>query len=140
METKLTVKDLMIGDWVNIYKFTNDEQQIKDLFPAKVISILQGSDTENYNVIECVHGTHIASRPADTCLPVLLTTEMLKKNGFKYNDCPIVLGWEQYGLTLYRGGDGFLINCGQNVALIINYVHQLQHTLRLCGIDKEIVL
>lgn len=69
-----------------------------------------------------------------------LTAEILEKNGFEYNDSPIVLGWEQYGLTLYRGGDGFLINCGQNVALIINYVYELQFVLRLCRIDKEIVL
>ena len=72
--------------------------------------------------------------------PIPLTPELLKKNGFIYNDSPFVQGWEQFGLTLFLGGNGFRITCGQNVAMVIDSVHELQHALRLCGIDKEIVL
>ena len=72
--------------------------------------------------------------------PIPLTPEILEKNGFDYNDLPFVQGWQQFGLTLYRGGKGYLINCGENVAMVVNYVHQLQHALRICGIDKEITL
>lgn len=118
METKLTAKDLMVGDYAKLSKGNWSEIRQLELIDIEMIA----------------EGVYFAEA-------IPLTFEVLKKNGFKYNNCPIVLGWEQYGLTLYRGGDGFLINCGQNVALIINYVHQLQHTLRLCGInDKEIVL
>ena len=69
-----------------------------------------------------------------------ITPEILEKNGFVYNEIPFVQGWEQYGLTLTVGGDGFRVSCGQNVSIIIDFVHQLQHALRLCGIEKEIVL
>ena len=72
--------------------------------------------------------------------PIPLTAEILEKNGWKYNDMPFVQGWEQYGILLYVGGNGYRINCGTNIALIIDSVHELQHALRLCGIDKEIVL
>ena len=118
METKkLTAKDLMIGDWVLKQCLIPNKK-----VAVRIVRLDEADDLCKYE-------------------PIALTTEVLEKNGFKYNDSPIVLGWEQYRLTLYRGGDGFLINCGQNVALIINYVHELQHALRLCGInDKEIVL
>ena len=76
----------------------------------------------------------------DEVEPIPLTTEMLEKNGWKYNDMPFVQGWEQYGILLYACSSGYRINCGTNIALIIDSVHELQHALRLCGIDKEIVL
>ena len=135
METKkLTAKDLMVGDWVNIYHFTNDEQQVKDLFPAKVVSILQGNEKENYNTIECVYGTNIAFRLADTCLPIPLTAEIFEKNGFKNIDT----GLDCDGSNIYwKTNNGYSINT-QDINL--NFVHELQHALRLCGINKEITL
>ena len=72
--------------------------------------------------------------------PIPLTSEILEKNGFVYNAIPFVDGWEQFGLTLYLGGNGYRINCGINRSLIIDFVHELQHALKLCGIDKEITL
>ena len=130
METKkLTCCDLMVGDWV----------KYKD---RTVVQIARVGDVSPMDAPIYCHTQMEGYFPCqlDDISPIPLTAEILEKNGFKYNDIPIVLGWEQYGLTLYRGGDGFLINCGQNVALIINYVHELQHALRLCGEDKEIVL
>lgn len=69
-----------------------------------------------------------------------ITPAILEKNGFVYNELPFVQGWEQFGLSLYLGGDGYRINCGQNVSMIIDSVHELQHALKLCGIEKEVVL
>lgn len=147
METKkLTAKDLMIGDWVNIYKFTNEEQQIKDLYPAKVVSILQGDEKENYNIIECVYGTHIASRPADTCLPIPLTAEVLEKNGWTKPASGRV--WSRNNVpsfVLEEIDDGsFEVTtdtCSDWGGLcMIRYIHELQHVLRMCGVDNEITL
>lgn len=72
--------------------------------------------------------------------PIPLTPEILEKNGFVYNDAPFVQAWEQFGFTLYHGGDGYRINCGNNVDMIIDSVHELQHALRLCKIEKEIMV
>ena len=143
METKkLTAKDLMIGDLVCYCKENNYLTKVESIHNTGHASV-----SDEY-CIKCFRDRKdplYDKNPIDffnveILHPIPLTAEILEKNGFKYNDCPIVLGWEQYGLTLYRGGDGFLINCGQNVALIINYVHELQHALRLCRVDKEIVL
>lgn len=78
---------------------------------------------------------------AETLLPIPLTSDILVKNGFDnqmpYNDYA-------FGeISLYEGGNGYIVNGfvglgGLNVH--IDYVHQLQHLLRLCGIEKELVI
>ena len=90
-------------------------------------------------------GGHIVARfvYAEELSPIPLTAKILDKEGFHYNnpdDCPIWEGWEQYGLHLYLSGKGYAINCGTNVAMEINAANDLQHALRLCGIEKEIEL
>ncbi len=107
----MKANELMLGDWV-LDTYTNKPMRIE------VISRDMGEGLE----------------------PIPLTAEILEKNGFIYNEIPFVQGWEQYGLTLITGGDGFRISCGQNVSMTIDSVHELQHALRLCGIDKEIEL
>ena len=80
---------------------------------------------------------------AEELSPIPLTPEILEQNGFHYNnpnELPIWDGWEQYGLLLYQSGKGYAINCGTNVAMEINAVNDLQHALKLCGIEKEIVV
>lgn len=74
--------------------------------------------------------------------PIILTPEILKKNGFEEWD-----GWYVYsidnvaveiawtGTILEIGGE-----CGNLELPAIMYVHQLQHALRLCGIEKELIL
>lgn len=111
----MKAEELMVGDWV-LDTYTNKPMRIEGI---------NGSNPRFGQDLE----------------PIPLTPEILEKNGFRYNDAPFVNGWEQFGLTLYRdGGNGYLINCGINVALIINSVHELQHCLKLVGIDKEIEL
>ena len=93
------------------------------------------------------------------CKPVPITREILEKNGFVYrknSGAFIVYAEESYSnqtveVTLFDVESEF-----RNIQLHIcefhhpnevmlhlmecNYVHQLQHALRLCGIEKEIVL
>ena len=82
---------------------------------------------------------------------VPLTTEILEKNGFDTSDPEV----KQYHFT--EDGQSYHFSLRQmynqkdnkpngysfyafSVLTIIKYVHQLQHALRLCGIEKEIVL
>lgn len=73
----------------------------------------------------------------DDYSPIPITAEILEKNGFKHSmphndwtnaDC---------NFYLYEGGNGYRI---QNTDIKLDYVHQLQHALRLCNIDKKIKL
>ena len=83
--------------------------------------------------------------------PIPLTPEILEKNGFemfKYD------GWVHYyrifgnsaipfilhsmigGEMLSQEVDIFSTSTDTNCGIEINYVHELQHALRLCGLNK----
>lgn len=88
--------------------------------------------------------------------PIPLTIEILKKNGFKpyipenhletvyaCQDISKAVAGELYALWPYRDGSFYLllrVDGKDMVRMDVHYVHQLQHALRLCGIEKEIIL
>lgn len=121
----MKAEELMIGDWIQIVPdapaMPNEYHRVDWIRTGEM-----GLDNRRIVTYPYIQ-------------PIPLTPEILK-NGFRYNDLPFVQSWEQFGLSLYLGGDSYRINCGQNVAIVIDSVHQLQHALRLCGIKKEIML
>lgn len=119
---KITYEDLMIDDWV-MAKYQDEE-----LYPIQ-IKTLPG-------VLEFAEFA-----------PIPITSDILQKNGF---DKKRLLGYRchfiyvlysvsmNFELTALNDCDfSFIIN---NVAKKIKYVHELQHILKLCGIDKEFEL
>lgn len=134
----INIKDIMVGDYLRV----NRDGCIKKGTIVEVRGIDADSRFDD-------HIGHVSCHPldhkhfdggvwCDFLDPIPLTPEILEKNGFVYNDLPFVQSWEQFGLSLYLGGDGYRINCGQNVAMVIDSIHQLQHALKLCGINLEI--
>lgn len=133
----ISAKDLMIGDWV----------QNPLGWKAQVQSV---------NTIK------------NKIAPIPLTPEILEKNGFKivhgfgHSESYPTYGWGYHkGLRDYAfvdvtfydepiGGVSRLVKMetaskkddGINSihSCDIEFIHELQHALRLCGIDKEIVL
>lgn len=83
----------------------------------------------------------IGSLEPNELSPIPLTEDILVKNGFEhqmpYND--YVLG----EISLYEGGNGYIVNgfvgLG-NLCVHVDYVHTLQHLLRLVDVQKEIEL
>lgn len=121
----MEMKDLMVGDWVMPLR-----ESIGGPCRIEAIGVYNKCTLQRWN-----YNGDVLCRDIK---PIPLTPEILEKNGFVYNESPLVQSWEQFGLSLYLGGDGYRINCGQNVAMVIDSVHQLQHALKLCGIEKEI--
>lgn len=83
--------------------------------------------------------------------PISLTPEILEKNGFemfKYDGwvhyyrifgnsaIPFVLHSMIGGEMLSQEVDIFSTSTDTNCGIEINYVHELQHALRLCGLNK----
>lgn len=78
--------------------------------------------------------------------PIPLTAEILEKNGwtcfntyhrYSHPKAPFDIRQQKNGgYTIEVDADEY----GSAVFLFILYVHELQQVLRLCGIDKEIVL
>lgn len=124
----MKAEELMIGDWVH-YRGTNI--QVTSLYDKGGSNEIGWSDKERVWV------------NADNVEPIPLTAEILEKNGFiKSEEDQILMGG--IGFAIIYGGykrleeDKFL-KYGDNI-YPTRYVHQLQHALRLCGINKEIVL
>ena len=141
--------DICVGDWLNIYTFPNDNPKQDDLFPAKVsaVSVFDPfKDPDDVTVELVIPNTDgIASRPLNTCLPIKLTEEILVKNGWDFRDRQYAIECEEdeQGIVeLSRDKDGYYwsINWDEYQIIRIHYVHELQHILRLCGIEKEIEL
>lgn len=115
----MKANELMVGDWV----YTKDYPMIKS--PQRI------------------RPEHFVRSLVDF-EPILLTKEILEKNGFHKEwdedimlmvcDTIIVEIGDNY--KLYKDGKMYL----RRVLSPLYYVHQLQHALRLCGISKEIEL
>ena len=86
------------------------------------------------------------------CEPILLTPEILEKNGFKWllRDSKYItycIKESTIHVTKYKVTGEWLICAGASGSATkrfvevscVNYVHELQHALRLYGIKKEIV-
>ena len=80
----------------------------------------------------------------DEISPIPLTDGILKENGFEYHhknyaslsyEHPFQLKMKEWPDENGLGGLWTISDI-----IEIRYVHQLQHALRLCGIDKEIIL
>ena len=121
----MKAEKLMIGDWV--YNTHNDQpEQVYEIGSGLVM--LAYNDLYEYDEIE----------------PIPLTAELLMQNGFEKDpetgecllsdyDDTFEVCWIGTILTVQSGyGRMELVNC--------QYVHELQHALRLCGIEKEIVV
>lgn len=119
----MKANELMVGDWV--YR-PDCYDQVKETRQNGIIGLDSLRGLIGFSEIE----------------PIPLTTEILEKNGFEDWD-----GWSIYspentgieiawlGTILKIGGE-----CGNLELPAIEYVHQLQHALRLCGITREIIV
>lgn len=116
---QLKISDLSVGDWVKI------QGEIRK------IDYLYG----NNNVCDV---------PIDLVEPIPITPEILEKNGFEvYDDTARLKLDRPYALWLFKvqeGWDLHLPSREQHINLRIEHIHQLQHALRLAGVEKEIEL
>lgn len=122
----MKVTELMVGDWVYIHEPECKGHRIDsiDELDGQV-----GADGEVYD--EC------------DIRPIPLTEDILVKNGWDFRDRQYAIECEEdeQGIVeLSRDKDGYYwsINWDEYQIIRIHYVHELQHILRLCGIDKEI--
>ena len=133
--------ELMIGDWI----YNNDSETI-----------------EKVNCILCdvIHTNCSDDVSLDDVSPIRITSEILKMNGFKYHCIPtdgihskqefyqyedkektvsvkmqLYDDWKIYA-QIFWGEYEF----SNSLSGHIKSVHELQHALRLCHIDKEIRL
>ena len=118
----MKAKELMIGDWVY------------NPFTRKTLRLTFGRDLD---------------LAEDLCLePIPLTAEILEKNGFtRYRENEELWDVGVFRLDLGLFAVGIDNGCGTGMCMMphgimtfyCNYVHELQHALRLCGIEEDII-
>ena len=147
----MDIKSLMVGDWVKIktYGVSDKFERTEAYIYVKVAEIGSGLITVEYN--------NDIKEPYRICEnteiePVPLTPEILEKNGFEktWQD-NFVYDNEDIGLiitfhpkeTNYTNGTYNYIDiekgCVTIMEMPIEFVHQLQHVLRLCEVSIEII-
>ncbi len=125
-------RDLMIGDYIQ--DLAGDLCQVivldRQVAQVETLTGVHQGDTTRY--------LHEAEG-------VPLTPEILKKNGFESRGAQFfcdhigMIWWKDniFMFSKYTRHEGLPT---ENISINIGYVHELQHALRLCEIDKEIVL
>lgn len=138
----IKVTELMINDWVSI---NGSNYKVKDIKKNGVIKLYE--DTQ--------WGEHEIDFNTDSIeaflQPIPVTKEILEKNGFKKDNI------ETWRYHLNDGNDWFIYD-SDNCILYrkeyndikeyydyfelfqLKYVHEFQHALKLCKIEKEIIL
>ena len=126
----------MAGDWVLIKRTPSCE------YPYKICSINNYSilGEEYADWIEVEAGEEIN---LEEIKPIPLTAEILEKNGFTKSNIFVEWKYEEEGIYILWKPFPFLKIETENVQLNLSgceYVHELQHAFKDCGIEKEIVL
>ncbi len=125
---EIKISDLSIGDWV---RFEGK--------PYKVICIEKWRP--NYVVVLEGWG-EIYTRGIKSIEPIPLTPKILEKNGFEIVDESAdfqLYGSPECSIFFTKGTVRYLLETPQASVVCWN-VHQLQHALRLAGVEKEIEL
>ena len=138
----------MVGDWVNILNYHYDGSP----YVGQVDGIVKKHGTYYLQFGSALYAE------IDRCEPIPITKEILEKNGFKLKEKGVLY-------TEYVSGDehsiiefGFYKESIHDIDTVLNcelgfvggldrihhchvkYVHELQHALRLCGVNKTIEL
>ena len=137
----MNINELMLGDFVRVH-----DKETEDDFIGRIYYLEAGY--AEIGVSRCHHSVGYPY-PVDCIEPIPLTPEILEKNGWKH---------KYYGIYRQTIGETITIDIfpegcsveddrgSQNLYRLryhlpaLKFVHELQHALRLCGIEKEIEL
>ena len=141
--------EIMIGDWVRRRYITKPSGQevVRDFRVDQIRRLFKDDEPD-------VWGDNGNMGTAEQMQPIPLTPEILEKNGWEerrvYDPYMYyLLTGKDYSVSLSKEWDSttktyyWSLSIGNHrtdASLSVDYVHQLQHALRLCGIEKEVVL
>ena len=122
----MKANELMIGDWISVMEIPAQVFELSYDKEEKEMTI--GILDPQGEVYSCYYGY-------DHVEPIPLTAEILEKNGFNETFWGGEWTNNKVDFILIEHNDGFRVT---NTNIVLSGVHQLQHALRLCNIEKEI--
>ena len=129
----MKIQELSVGDWV---RYRDREWQVCSLYKFTEEVGLWRKDSQFCEYVSDLH-------------PIPLTAEILEKNGLEYvddgNDAVIFLCCDMFWARLCVGDTFWQVGIHSEdrldaVVCDVKHTHQLQHALRLAGIEKDIEL
>ena len=129
-------EELMIGDW---FLWKGKPVQV-----ASVSGVKYSFGHIDITLAHCNDKKLLETHDIKSIQPIPLTPEILEKNGFfrlgnQYNTW-CMRGFN-FSLDFIDGAFGYYEQGKpHNPTFVTKYVHELQHVLKLCGIDKTIEL
>lgn len=143
----MRANELMVGDLFDVHRYEcvadgGHFQEWQEY--GKIVCITEDYVTVKYIAREEEYGFEDVEH--SDLEPIPLTVEILEKNGFMQKQSEFING--DIGIIFTIRGFSFWskktieIACGNGSRInnLPRYVHQLQHALRLCNIEKEIGL
>ena len=136
----MKIAELSIGDWVN-QKMNDGAHQVQWI-EREMVGLIKHTGTEEDGSIR------LMAVPLSFIEPIPLTPKILEKNGFvrkdkyRFVNIDILSTVEKYGTKYYDYHN--IYKKGKTYRPIsveadnIRYVHELQHAMRLAGIEKDI--
>ena len=138
----IRAEELSIGDWVNVLNYHWDGRP----YTGQVKGI-----TKKHGTYYLQFGSGLFAE-IDRCEPIPITMEILEKNGFvikkkwaqmgNFGNSPLIM-WHfedepilrdfKHELEIHQNDTGKV-----HIQIPCEYVHQLQHALKLCGTSKNI--
>lgn len=148
----MKANELMIGGWVQI-----DEPDKYAGAKGTICSLMHHQSDDGCYFQVFVQDLGVVMREVfnEDLRPIPLTAEILEKNGLKpfkidkLTEQATAKWWakggdyyvKQYNFVFNGFQPTYSFGCHPHTLIErLRYVHELQHALRLCGIDKEIVL
>lgn len=121
----MKAEELMIGDYI---MFNKNIYIIEEISKKGWVHLIHNDGSECRVELS-------SDYILDVITPIPLTTEILKKNGFNETFWGGEWTNNKVDFILIEHNDGFRVT---NTNIVLSGVHQLQHALQLCGIEKEI--
>ena len=142
----MKLEDLSIGDWVQAVQGCGVEGEERLSPPMRIVSLGAGAGGWVNLMIDPEQGDPFEYEPCEI-RGIDITQEMLEKSGFekKNYDNGKMWDWVCDNICVRKFADEDSYRCiimdsvhHRTSMVFVNYTHQIQHALRLAGIEKEI--
>lgn len=124
----MKASEICIGDWFKAIDYNS---------PFRITAIYDDVVQTQADYQSEIDGNWYSEAEIKDLVPIELTEDILEKNGFRHSISHNDWTNADCNFFLYEGGNGFRV---QNTDIRLEYVHQLQHLLRLCGVEKELAI
>jgi hypothetical protein len=139
----MELTELMIGDWVKVLPISHRVESHYDRIESirkeytGQVYIEGGYHDRDHKGIDDWFDWSVG---LNDIAPIPLTTKILEKNGFEYDPYHHTWIYDEftinYGHLIYEEEEDYLFIWVAGTSMKLTYIHELQHALRLCGLNE----